>query len=271
MYLGYKELRGPQLPTLPTAEKKQKASTEKENTDSNKEPGLHQPHSMLGWVPYKNATRVDNLDGNYYVTYNIDAKGFRRTPSQPLATKTIYFFGDSFTFGHGVEDNQTFASVISSRWLDEGFKTVNAGVNGYGVTQMYIRFLEVLPMISAEDIVIFTPISKDILRSYKDFAVPAHYLFSPGAKRLEYFPYFDNGEIKLGKLDSIQNRIKGLLFHAPLTGNAFRKIHRYFIGSIDFDDTANMFDLVRKKNRCERREFLFVFPAANQRSDSRGI
>ena len=224
---------------------------------------LHSPHERLGWSLNKNKKVPHKFENNFYVTYTTDAEGYRVTPSRAASEKTIYIFGDSFTFGHGVEDYEAFPSVIASVWLDDRIRIINAGVMGYGITQMYIHFLSIEHKLKEGDIVIFAPISKDLLRSYKDFAVPAQYLFSgqPSHKRIDYYPYFEDGQIKKGKLDTTKNRIKALLFHAPLTGNVSRKIFRWYIGPVDYNDAKEMFSLVENKVITKGADFkLFFLP-----------
>ena len=263
MYFGYKELRGPELNQV-NAQQKTAANLPvdlpipQETTE--KQLSLHIPHEELGWIVNKNVKKSHVLVGNFDVIYTTDTQGFRTTQEHPLAERKIYIFGDSFTFGHGVNDDETFANIISSVWLDHRVKVVNAGANGYGITQMYRRFLDIQKQLNSGDLVIFTPISKDLLRSYKDFAVPAHYVFVPTTNnKIEYYPYFEGGEIKLGKLDTTGNRVKALLFHAPLTGDISRKIHRYLLGPIDFDDAQAMFDLIKNKSAAKGARFYLYF------------
>lgn len=248
MYFAYKKL-GPVAELI--------ENVNKENPDG--QTGLHVPHEELGWIVNRNSSSSHKVAGNFDVTYTTDAEGFRTTPHRPQAQNKIYFFGDSFTFGHGVEDDETFASVIALVWLDVRIKTINVGVNGYGLTQMYQRFLDIEKQLRAGDLVVFSPISKDLLRSYKDFAVPAQYLFTHQNKRMAYYPYFENGEIKKGKLDTLSNRIKGLLFHAPLTGKVSRKIHRAYLGPVDFNDAKEMFSLIREKSLLKGAKFQLYF------------
>jgi hypothetical protein len=219
---------------------------------------LHNPHELLGWTVNSNASSKHFVPGNFDVIYTTNNQGYRTTPAKPDAKHDIYIFGDSFTFGHGVTDLETFSSVLSSTWLNENYRVINAGVNGYGITQMYGRFLEIADHLKQGDIVLFTPISKDLLRSFKDFAAPAHYLFTN--EEMKSYPYFDDkNKIKLGKLNTTANWIKGLLFHAPLTGNIFRKIHRYRIGEIDFIDAQKMFSSVKEIAIKKNASFYLYF------------
>jgi len=78
------------------------------------------------------------LDGRLItdVTYTIDANGLRKipAPAQERARK-VAFFGCSFMFGHGVEDDQTlpYYFVQDSRGAFEGF---NFAGEGWGPHQM---------------------------------------------------------------------------------------------------------------------------------------
>ena len=58
-----------------------------------------------------------------------DERGFRVTSS--AQGDTVIVIGDSYTYGLGVRDNETYASQLASL----GFSVVNAGANAYGVDQ----------------------------------------------------------------------------------------------------------------------------------------
>ena len=97
--------------------------------------------SELGWtiVPCFHET-------SYFapgVPLRIDAMGFRGShevaTNVPPGRLRILCSGDSFTFGEGVGDDQTWCRKLESG--DPRFETVNAGVSGYGVDQMYLAYL----------------------------------------------------------------------------------------------------------------------------------
>jgi hypothetical protein len=74
----------------------------------------------------------------YSVSYGIDEFGLRATPNTPSTKDSVFFFGDSFTFGEGVSDSNSLPycySVLSGR------RTRNLGLHGYGPHQM-LRALE---------------------------------------------------------------------------------------------------------------------------------
>jgi hypothetical protein len=76
----------------------------------------------------------------YDVLYTIGADGLRPTPGNPRAPAFL-FFGDSCTFGEGVEDDETMP-VAFARALDVPANVRNFGFHGYGPHQM-VRELEV--------------------------------------------------------------------------------------------------------------------------------
>ena len=62
-----------------------------------------------------------------------DKHGHRRTAELSSAAHTVLFLGDSCTFGVGVDDDQTFASLLQDRL--PATRCLNAGVPGYSAFQ----------------------------------------------------------------------------------------------------------------------------------------
>ncbi|MGE4158378.1 MAG: hypothetical protein AB7F75_04700 [Planctomycetota bacterium] len=76
----------------------------------------------------------DTLD--WEALYTIDAEGRRLTVGQPPKEKgqdTIALVGCSNTFGHGVNDDETIASVLQTRVPQ---RVENLGVNAYGPSEV---------------------------------------------------------------------------------------------------------------------------------------
>ncbi len=95
-----------------------------------------------GPVPGVRARSSREMDGVtiYDVRYTIDEHGLRSTPGSGAFGPAIVFFGGSFTFGEGVEDDETLPARTAA-WLRDGTRIVNAGFHGYGPHQM-LRSLE---------------------------------------------------------------------------------------------------------------------------------
>lgn len=73
----------------------------------------------------------------YDVTYTIDDDGLRTTP-RGYSTPQALFFGCSYTFGEGVQDDETLPALFGA---GTGISAVNFGFHGYGPHQM-LRALE---------------------------------------------------------------------------------------------------------------------------------
>lgn len=102
-------------------------------------------HPILGWAPARpgpiRAIKTDNRTNNliYDVTYTIDENLLRKTVSAADGP-TVAFFGDSWTFGDGVEDADTFPQAfadLNARKL----RVLNFGFPGYG-PQQFLRAIE---------------------------------------------------------------------------------------------------------------------------------
>lgn len=75
----------------------------------------------------------------------------------------ILTLGDSYTFGSGVADDETFSAVLERELGAERVEVVNAGIPGYGIFQFVELFRRLAPAIRP-DIVIVTFPTGDILR-----------------------------------------------------------------------------------------------------------
>lgn len=75
----------------------------------------------------------------YDVTYTIDDSRLRKTESLPSGP-TVAFFGDSFTFGEGVDDSETMPQAFADL-AERRFRVANLGFPGYGPHQV-LRGLE---------------------------------------------------------------------------------------------------------------------------------
>lgn len=98
---------------------------------------------VLGYQPKANAQArvILRRKGKtiYDIVYTIDGQHRRVTPGPGLKTgrQFILFFGDSFTFGEGVNDRETMPSRVAS--ATPGYAVYNYGCRGYGTQQMLAR------------------------------------------------------------------------------------------------------------------------------------
>jgi hypothetical protein len=105
------------------------------------ENGYFVPDDALGTVPARGAQARSTSSSAgrliYDVTYTIGSNGLRVSPpvQKDSVTGSILFFGCSFTFGEGLEDDQTLPYQVG---VQSGgrYATVNFGFHGYGPHQM---------------------------------------------------------------------------------------------------------------------------------------
>ena len=108
--------------------------------------GYWASHPILGSYPTPSrqfrSIKKKGEDVLYDVSYSIDEHSRRVTPGQTAGTREQYFlfFGCSFTFGEGVEDNETLPYYVSQ--MASQFHVYNYGFHGYGTHQMLARINE---------------------------------------------------------------------------------------------------------------------------------
>lgn len=112
---------------------------------SKMEPGLMRYHSQLGW------TLSPSWQGRHHhydfdVSYSTNMYSLRNgdnskpfLPHKKNKTRTA-LVGDSFTFGFGVNDRETFHAQLSQ--LDPDTEYLNAGTPGYSTDQQYLFIQE---------------------------------------------------------------------------------------------------------------------------------
>jgi hypothetical protein len=100
---------------------------------------------IIGWGPEHpgrfHAEKRDPRDGAivYSADYTIDANLLRQTTSSEKGP-AIVFFGDSFTFGMGLNDVDTLPQLFADQ-LGRKQRVLNLGFSGYG-PQQFLRELE---------------------------------------------------------------------------------------------------------------------------------
>lgn len=102
------------------------------------ENALAQFDPVLGWsyIPDRSVTQSFGSDGRLVSMHfndigaRVDKPGRRFDSTSP----TVVFVGDSFTFGHGVTYEESFAGQFE-RAIGPRYQVVNLGVQGYGTDQ----------------------------------------------------------------------------------------------------------------------------------------
>lgn len=96
--------------------------------------------TLLGWVGMPNLSRADNYGPGLRLTTNADGMRIHRpaTPALGPGEKRIICSGDSFTFGSGVSDDETFCAYLEQEL--PGIRTLNMAQRGYGIDQAYLWY-----------------------------------------------------------------------------------------------------------------------------------
>ena len=79
------------------------------------EVGIWQEDPVLGWVNIPNSVGQHRKPLVYDVTYHIDERGHRESGGTYDRPKVI-ILGDSYAFGQGVEDSETFPAELQGRF-----------------------------------------------------------------------------------------------------------------------------------------------------------
>jgi hypothetical protein len=98
-------------------------------------------HPVLGWRNPPN-TRTVVVKREYRTTVSINSKGLRNREidyARRAGVHRVLVLGDSFAWGSGVEDDETFSAVLESLY-DGKLEVINAGVSGYGTDQEYLYY-----------------------------------------------------------------------------------------------------------------------------------
>lgn len=107
--------------------------------------GSGEPKPELGWGPaLAGVMRHKKVAANgkvlFDAAYTIDDSLTRKVVSASSGP-TIAFFGDSFTFGDGLPDSDTFPQAFADA-TDHKFRVLNLAFSGYGAHQ-FLRALEI--------------------------------------------------------------------------------------------------------------------------------
>jgi lysophospholipase L1-like esterase len=90
----------------------------------------------LGWIPRPNVRGSHDQAGSFRSQFSTNSRGLRGAEIEDRSWERhmrIVVLGDSFAWGYGVDDEDTFASVIER--LLPSMRVANLGVTAYGIRQ----------------------------------------------------------------------------------------------------------------------------------------
>src|SRR6516164_467780 len=130
-------------------------------------------HPTRGWAVRPGLSRITVFNNKTLSSNSRGLRGSSEYPyEKPLGTLRILTFGDSFTFGDEVSDNETWSYYLEK--LLPGSEIINFGVHGYGHDQMLLYLWEE-GIKYHPDLVILGFLSMDMRRnmlSFRDYAKP---------------------------------------------------------------------------------------------------
>jgi len=221
---------------------------------------IHQLDDRLGWRHRPGSTARAVLVGSFDVQYEIDDDGFKRVPNRGVARRRIFIFGDSYAFGHGVENSETFANLMATSHLAEDVHVHNAAVSAYGITQMYALFLELEGRIRTGDLVIFAPIAQDLRRDLKDLRHVGLMLYhQPGEERPAGFPLYRDDGLVVVATDDWWLEVKSYFFIGRHTDRIFRILYRVIAAPDSIEDSLEMVDDAGRRARERGADFALIF------------
>jgi lysophospholipase L1-like esterase len=125
----------------------------------------YRPDGALGFT-LRPGVRVRHVDRDFAVTVSVNALG-GRGPERP-ATRTpgvarILLLGDSFAFGWGVEEQESFGAVLERRLAERvgPVEVVSAAVPGYSTDQHYI-YLRTRGLALRPDVILLATSENDL-------------------------------------------------------------------------------------------------------------
>jgi hypothetical protein len=199
----------------------------------------------------------------YDVVYNIDINGLRNVPSSNNdSSDCLLFFGGSFTFGEGLNDDETLPYFVGNE-LDGKYKILNFGFHGYGTHQM-------LAAIEAGTIRRLTKSCSNIVAIYS--AIPNHIARAAGCSPWDkHGPNYvlSNGTVtRNGSFDDEKSyfltKSKNQLYKSYLLKHFFSKEKRTKTTNYEKNKFIQM---IKKTANLLKTRFIIVFWDANNLSD----
>lgn len=130
---------------------------------SQSDPGLLRHHSQRGWTltpGWKGRHRHHDFDSEY----EVNQYGFRGAfPNRhsPNKKPRIAIVGDSFSFGIGVNEKQTFTAQLNQRQTKIEF--VNLSVPGYSTDQQLLLLDTYISVVNADEYILMIYLGNDLL------------------------------------------------------------------------------------------------------------
>ncbi len=241
-------------------------------------------HPLLGWYNQKNKAAVLELkSGKYAIQTN--AMGFRGTreydkKNNPNVIKIIVL-GDSYAFGWGVQNDETFAVKLEHQYRN--LEMINLGVVGYGIDQMYLCYKELGREFHA-DYVIISVFPEDFWRATRAFSETGHgkpyfTLSSEGVLKLNNVPVKGAEDLQYNQFPDLieQNAFEKIMNHSVIYRLAKKVFIKYGknLGAVDPNTTdewrlgkAILHELIQEIRKSGAQPIIIIIPPVRWLHDS---
>jgi len=233
-------------------------------------------HPDLGWYHQKNKKAFLRKNG-FEIEVNTNSQGFRGSREysieKPKGVKRILVLGDSFVFGWGVRDHETFCSKLEQQY--KNWEAIDLGVAGFGIDQILMSYRSIGQKFKP-DVVVISIFPEDFWRATRTFsdsgyAKPYFSLTPSGDLELNNVPVPKPFELRYNQFPEIiqQNSLEKLLIQSLV----YRKLKLALIrlgknlGWVDPDSTgewilgrAILNQLVREIQQNNAKPILLVIP-----------
>lgn len=204
----------------------QRQSIEHEiNTSERMEPGMILYDAQLGWKlkPYWSG-KHHHYD--YDVAYNIDRDGFRRSDAR-RENVNYAVVGDSFSFGLGVNDDETFTALLNANSEEKNIFR-NYSVPGYSTDQQLLLLNGLKDKIDM-DVLLVVYLGNDIFDNMRDYPLQAehakpYFKLTDNKLSLENTPVPLTPKSAAARKNTISNIVLGQPQHAETFSDWFARL-----------------------------------------------
>lgn len=138
------------------------------------DPGLIKYDRNLGWK-LTPRWQGDHQQRDFLASYQTNRYGFRGdfTPFGDQNGRRVAFLGDSFTFGFGVNDHETFINRLNEKAPEEHY--LNFAVPGYSTDQQYLLLRRRVFNFRPDLVVLVTYLGNDLFDNLLPFPLQANH------------------------------------------------------------------------------------------------
>ncbi len=135
----------------------------KNNIFGEAEIGIFEMDTLFGWKLKPNAVGRHFQPYGFRVKYHIDEEGHRVTPGSYDLPKVL-FIGGSFSFGHGVKDDENFIWRLGENF--PSYKMINGCTMAWGTAQSWLQLQKELQSTDDVQMVVYGFITHHLHRNY---------------------------------------------------------------------------------------------------------